>query len=96
MGGDPRARRRHPARSRGKTPLIGREDETALLESLFERVVREGRPHLVTVIGPAGVGKSRLMREVVGALAARPEPAAVRVGHCPAYGARSDTGRSPR
>ena len=74
--------------SRGKTPLIGREDETALLESLFERVVREGRPHLVTVIGPAGVGKSRLMREVVGALAARPEPAAVRVGHCPAYGAR--------
>ena len=62
--------------SRGKTPLIGREDETALLESLFERVVREGRPHLVTVIGPAGVGKSRLMREVVGALAARPEPAA--------------------
>ena len=74
--------------SRGKTPLIGREDETALLESLFERVVREGRPHLVTVIGPAGVGKSRLMREVVGALAARPEPAAIRVGHCPAYGAR--------
>jgi class 3 adenylate cyclase/tetratricopeptide (TPR) repeat protein len=74
--------------SRGKTPLIGRDDETALLESLFERVVREGRPHLVTMIGPAGVGKSRLMWEVIGALAARPEPPAIRVGHCPAYGAR--------
>ena len=59
-----------------------------MLLSLFERVVSEQRPHLVTVIGQAGVGKSRLLREL-----ARPRragsisPAAVRLGNCPAYGA---------
>ena len=42
-------------------PLIGRSEEFALLLSLFERVVRESRPHLVTVFGSAGVGKSRLV-----------------------------------
>jgi class 3 adenylate cyclase/predicted ATPase len=72
--------------SRAPTPLIGREEESSLLESLFERVVREGRPHLVTVIGPAGVGKSRLIRDTMVALGNRPEPPAIREGHCPAYG----------
>jgi class 3 adenylate cyclase/tetratricopeptide (TPR) repeat protein len=68
-------------------PLIGREDESALLLSLFERVGRESRPHLVTVIGQAGVGKSRLLRELAAQIGGRPEKPAFRVGHCPAYGA---------
>ena len=50
--------------ARSEAPLIGREDESALLMSLFDRVGRESRPHLVTVIGQAGVGKSRLLREL--------------------------------
>jgi len=74
-----------PARS--ATPLVGRGDESALLSSLLDRVVSESRPHLVTVIGPAGVGKSRLLRELSDRAAARPEKPAVRVGRCPAYGA---------
>ena len=41
------------------TPLLGREQETAALEDL---VVREG-VRLVTLTGPGGVGKSRLMVE---------------------------------
>jgi class 3 adenylate cyclase/tetratricopeptide (TPR) repeat protein len=73
--------------SRAETPLIGRDEESALLESLFERVAREGRPHLVTVIGQAGVGKSRLTKDVMAAVASRPEQPAIRNGHCPAYGA---------
>ena len=73
--------------ARAETPLVGREDESALLESLFERVVREGRPHLVTVIGQAGVGKSRLIRDAMVAIAERPQRPAIRTGHCPAYGA---------
>jgi class 3 adenylate cyclase/predicted ATPase len=73
--------------SRAETPLIGRGEESSLLESLFERVVREGSPHLVTVIGQAGVGKSRLMRDVMEAVASRQEQPAIREGHCPAYGA---------
>src|SRR3954454_1834919 len=73
--------------ARGAAPLIGREDESGLLLSLFDRVVRERRPHLVTVVGQAGVGKSRLLRELATQLADREEKAAFRVGHCPAYGA---------
>jgi len=71
---------------RAETPLIGRDNESTQLESLFDRAVREGRPHLVTVIGQAGVGKSRLMRELAATVASRPEDPAIREGHCPAYG----------
>jgi class 3 adenylate cyclase/tetratricopeptide (TPR) repeat protein len=73
--------------SRSAAPLIGREYESSLLVSLFDRVVREARPHLVTIIGQAGVGKTRLLREFATRLAEREQKAAFRVGHCPAYGA---------
>jgi class 3 adenylate cyclase/tetratricopeptide (TPR) repeat protein len=73
--------------ARTEAPLIGREDESGLLMSLFDRVGRESRPHLVTVIGQAGVGKSRLLRELAVQTGARPEKPAFRVGRCPAYGA---------
>src|SRR4051812_32133451 len=72
--------------TRGGAPLIGREDESSLLVSLFDRVVREGRPHLVTVIGQAGGGKTRPLRQVATQRAQREQQAAFRVGHCPAYG----------
>jgi class 3 adenylate cyclase/tetratricopeptide (TPR) repeat protein len=45
-------------------PLVGREQEMALLESIWERAVRERRPHLLTLMGPAGIGKSRLSRDM--------------------------------
>jgi predicted ATPase len=46
------------------TPLLGREQEAAALEGL---VAREGA-RLVTLTGPGGVGKSRLMVEAAGRL----------------------------
>src|SRR5829696_5115751 len=46
-----------------ESPLVGREEELAALSTLYERVVHEGAPHLVTLVGEAGVGKSRLLRE---------------------------------
>jgi predicted ATPase len=46
------------------TPLLGREQEAAGVEDL---VVREG-VRLVTLTGPGGVGKSRLMVEAAGRL----------------------------
>jgi class 3 adenylate cyclase/CRP-like cAMP-binding protein/tetratricopeptide (TPR) repeat protein len=55
-----------PTEGRGsgaQAPMVGRDNELALLEVLFGRVVREERPGLVTVIGPAGIGKSRLAHE---------------------------------
>jgi class 3 adenylate cyclase/tetratricopeptide (TPR) repeat protein len=77
--------RRGPGRA--ETPLIGREEEASLLSSLVERVEREGRPHLVTVIGQAGVGKSRLLRELTTSVAESEEPPTIRRGQCPPYGA---------
>ncbi|MDQ3935222.1 MAG: AAA family ATPase, partial [Actinomycetota bacterium] len=70
-----------------EAPLVGRDHEIGMLESLFERVVAEGRPHLVTVVGEAGVGKSRLLREFERRVAAHERPPAVRTGRSLPYGA---------
>ncbi len=70
---------------RAETPLIGREEEAGLLASLAERVEREGRPYLVTVLGQAGVGKSRLLRELTESLAQSEQPPIVRQGQCTPY-----------
>ncbi|MFL5956020.1 MAG: adenylate/guanylate cyclase domain-containing protein [Solirubrobacterales bacterium] len=78
-----------PARLRapgGQAPLVGRSDELALLESIYGRVERERRPHLVTLVGAAGVGKSRLLRELDGRLKAREPAPNLRQGRCLPYG----------
>jgi class 3 adenylate cyclase/tetratricopeptide (TPR) repeat protein len=46
------------------TPLVGRDRELELLRSLWSRALDERRPHLVTLVGPPGIGKSRLCREI--------------------------------
>ncbi len=46
-------------------PLVGRDHELAFLRTTFDRVRQESRPALVTVVGDAGVGKSRLARELL-------------------------------
>jgi class 3 adenylate cyclase/tetratricopeptide (TPR) repeat protein len=50
-------------RPHGAAPLIGRDRELELLRSFWRRAVDERRPHLVTLLGPPGIGKSRLCRE---------------------------------
>jgi class 3 adenylate cyclase/tetratricopeptide (TPR) repeat protein len=67
-------------------PMLGREGEMQFLLALYRRVVDSRRPHLVTVIGAAGVGKSRLAREFIEALAVDGAAAQVLRGRCPAYG----------
>jgi adenylate cyclase len=58
------------ALERGLTPLVGRGGELAFLRESVERV-QKGRGHVVSIVGPAGVGKSRLAwelkRELLGA-----------------------------
>jgi class 3 adenylate cyclase len=44
-------------------PLVGRRHELDVIRGTWERVASDRRPHLVTIIGPAGVGKTRLAKE---------------------------------
>jgi class 3 adenylate cyclase/tetratricopeptide (TPR) repeat protein len=45
-------------------PMVGRDHELGLLRTTWEAVLTERRPHLVTVVGQPGIGKTRLTREV--------------------------------
>ncbi len=67
---------------RADTPLAGHAGELARLEDSFAEVAAAGA-RLVTVVGEAGIGKSRLARELIALLV---DEAKVLVGRCPPYG----------
>jgi class 3 adenylate cyclase len=54
-----------PGAATGHTagPFVGREAEMRLLDDVHRRVATTGRPHLVTVYGDAGMGKTRIALE---------------------------------
>ena len=64
-------------------PMLGRERELASLKGELDAAVRERRCRLATIVGPAGIGKSRLGNEL---FAATRERATTLVGTCLAYG----------
>ena len=45
--------------------LVGRSLELTLMHTTYARVVAERNPHLITILGVPGIGKSRLVREFV-------------------------------
>jgi DNA-binding SARP family transcriptional activator len=66
--------------------FVGRERELELLRATYERAVHVREPHLVTIMGDVGVGKTSLVRELWDWLRAQsPEPA-LRAGRCLPYG----------
>jgi class 3 adenylate cyclase/tetratricopeptide (TPR) repeat protein len=65
------------------SPLVGRDRELGALWETFNRSVQAGACELVSVMGPAGVGKSRLASEFISDVAAR---ATVVMGRCLPYG----------
>ena len=67
-------------------PLIGRDDDLEMLRLIARRAARERLPQLVTVIGEAGIGKSRLGAELFRALRSDTEPWRTIVGRSPPYG----------
>jgi class 3 adenylate cyclase len=67
---------------RGDAPMVGRERQRKLLENAFANVVGERSCQLFTVLGPAGVGKTRLVAEFLRSL----EDATVARGRCLSYG----------
>ena len=66
--------------------FVGRGGELADLQQAYGRVASGGRPHLVTVVGDAGVGKTRLVREFWRWLGAQSPQPLLRSGRCLSYG----------
>jgi class 3 adenylate cyclase/tetratricopeptide (TPR) repeat protein len=65
------------------TPFVGRRSELARLVESHDRAVASREPTLVTVLGPAGIGKTRLAGELVAAVEER---TTVLQGRCLSYG----------
>ncbi len=66
--------------------FVGRDEQLHLLQAAYRRAVEGSRPVLVTILGDAGVGKTRLVRELWEQPAEEePEPLR-RTGRCLAYG----------
>ena len=77
----PASRRARGARARPRIRFVGRERELELCREAWQRVLAEQRCELVTVLGNAGVGKSRLAAELLASVDAR-----VVRGRCLSYG----------
>ena len=73
--------RRAPAEHRPPTPMIGRTAELEQLRAVLDQAVRARSCRLFTILGDAGVGKSRLASEFLAGLEAR-----VVRGRCLSYG----------
>lgn len=83
-----RPRSHVPAQARGveglQAALVGRDRELRLLLDTFARTSTDRRPHLFTLVGSAGVGKSRLVSEALSTLGG--SGARVLRGRCLPYG----------
>ena len=75
------------AAPRRRLPLVGRADDLAQLELVAKRAFGEQRPYLVSVIAPAGTGKTRLLEEFLDRLPGLAD-AVVAVTQCLPYGQR--------
>src|SRR4249919_325498 len=64
-------------------PMVGREQELDRLRAAFEEAARERACRVISVIGTAGIGKSRLVKELLSSV---DDEASVLVGRCLPYG----------
>src|SRR5262249_36223061 len=64
-----------------ETPFVGRGKELRQLEDALASAIETRTPQLATIVGPPGIGKSRLARELLGRADGR-----VVVGRCLSYG----------
>lgn len=70
-------------------PFVGRERDLSALTLAWRRVVEEGDSHVLTLLGEAGVGKTRL---VARWLERRQDEGPVGMGRCRAYNAAGSLG----
>ncbi len=67
-------------------PFVGRSRERLLLRELLERTERERCPHLVTVVGEPGIGKTRLLADLGEHVRAQEKQTGWFRGRCLPYG----------
>ena len=67
-------------------PFVGRDEELRQLKEVLHGVGRERRPRLVSVTGPGGIGKSRLVWELEKYIDGVSEPIYWHRGRSPSYG----------
>jgi DNA-binding SARP family transcriptional activator len=70
-------------RPQSRAPFVGRLEELAALRLVFDAVRAERRSRVATVLGEAGIGKTRLISEFASTLG---EDATVLIGRCVSYG----------
>ncbi len=80
--GPRKAMRRHQT----SLPLVGRENDLAQLQLVARRAIGERRPSMVSVIAPAGTGKTRLVEEFLDWLPTLAPDAVVATAQCLPYG----------
>ncbi len=68
---------------RGDTPFAGRLRELEWLHARYDQAAAGDGAHMVTVVGDPGIGKSRLVRELVVGVGG---DAVTLVGRCPPHG----------
>jgi DNA-binding SARP family transcriptional activator/tetratricopeptide (TPR) repeat protein len=83
---EPRNRTGMDGLAAGPVPLVGRDRELGTLLEAFRRAKVERRPRLVTLLGPPGIGKSRLVAELGRALDADSDLVTWRQGRSPPWG----------
>jgi class 3 adenylate cyclase/tetratricopeptide (TPR) repeat protein len=69
-------------------PFVGRDGERSQLRELLSVVLRSRAPHLVTVVGEPGIGKTRLVGDLADQARAQGMPVVFRRGRCLPYGER--------
>jgi len=67
-------------------PFVGRDEELRALKDQFHATARQGKPRLVTIVGQAGIGKSRLGWELEKYLDGVVETVLWHEGRSPSYG----------
>ncbi|MGC9667279.1 AAA family ATPase [Planosporangium sp. 12N6] len=79
--------RTHPDREADGSPLVNRTHELGLLVNALHRALQDRVPQLVSVLGRAGIGKSRLVRELYQHSEQLLDTAVCwRTGRCPPFG----------
>src|SRR2546422_8531413 len=66
--------------------MVGREQEVESLASLLHEAMDANSPRLALISGPAGIGKSRLVREFLNLASARHPKTTILQGRCPSAG----------